>query len=49
MQTVLVISFLALSVLYLANEVRKKFFLGSEECDDCAISNIASDKPTSRD
>ena len=40
MQTVLVISFLAFAVLYLANEVRKKFFSHSDKCVGCAVSKM---------
>lgn len=48
MQTILVISFLGLAVLYLANEVRKKFFSRSEACEGCAMSKTADEKTISR-
>lgn len=48
MQTILVIAFLALAVLYLANEVRKKFFSRSEACEGCAMSKTVDEKTVSR-
>lgn len=40
MQTVLVIVVIALAVLYLGNEVRKKFFSKSDKCEGCAVSKM---------
>ncbi len=48
MQTILVISFLALAVLYLANEVRKKFFSRSEACEGCGMSKTVDEQTISR-
>lgn len=40
MQTVLVIIVVALAVLYLGNEIRKKFFSKSDKCEGCAVSKM---------
>lgn len=48
MQTVIVISLVVLAVLYLGNEVRKKFFSRSEACEGCAMSKTTDEKTVSR-
>lgn len=39
-QVVLVILIVVLASLYLLNEVRKKFFSGSDKCEGCAVNRM---------